>query len=142
EILIMRSFQASPQLLYEATPQPRHLRNWWGGCQQLTTKLCEADPVVGGRWRIVPEAPDGSEHAFHGESGELVPARRVVQTFVYEQVEGAESLESAEYLAIPGGTRLLVTVRHRSREARDAHLLSGMEGGMNQSHAALDRLLA
>ncbi|MEZ5337774.1 MAG: SRPBCC family protein [bacterium] len=141
EILVLRTFKAAPALLFEACTRPEHLRNWWGGCGQLTTKLCEAEPVVGGRWRIVLSAPDGTEHGFHGEYLELVPGVRCVQSFVYEQVEGAESLETAEFQPVEGGTRLLITIRHRSREARDAHLHSGMEGGMRQSHEALDRLL-
>ena len=142
EILVMRTFKAPPGLLFEACPRQEHLRNWWGGCEQLATKLCEADPVVGGKWRIVLSAPDGSEHGFHGEYLELESGVRCVQTFVYEQVEGAESLETAEFHPVEGGTRLLLTIRHRSKEARDAHLNSGMEGGMRQSHEALDRLLA
>jgi uncharacterized protein YndB with AHSA1/START domain len=142
DILIVRNFMAPPTLLYEVCTRPEHLREWWGGCGELTTTLCEADPRVGGKWRIVLSARDGSEHAFHGEYLELVPAKRCVQTFVYEQIPGAESLETALFQPVPGGTRLIITIAHASREARDGHIQSGMEGGLSQSYTALDKLLA
>ena len=142
DIVIVRTFKAPPALLFEAVTKPEHLKEWWGGCSELTTTLCEADPRVGGLWRIVLQARDGSEHAFHGEYLELVPAERCVQTFVYEQIPAAESLETALFQPVPGGTRLIITISHASREARDGHLQSGMEGGLSQSYEALDRLLA
>ena len=142
DIVIVRSFKAPAALLYEACTRPEHLRNWWGGCRELTITHCSANPVVGGRWRIVLGALDGSEHGFHGEYLELVPGERCVQTFNYEQIPGAESLETALFQPVPEGTRLIITIAHASREARDGHLQSGMEGGLSQSYDTLDRLLA
>jgi uncharacterized protein YndB with AHSA1/START domain len=41
-----------------------------------------------------------------------------------------------------GRTRLVNTVLFFTTEERDEMLAAGMEGGMNESFAALDRLLA
>ena len=41
-----------------------------------------------------------------------------------------------------GRTRVVTTLMFHTTEERDGMLDSGMEQGLNQSHAALDRLLA
>ena len=41
-----------------------------------------------------------------------------------------------------GRTKLVTTSQFYTNEERDGFLQSGMEGGLNQSYAALDRLLA
>jgi uncharacterized protein YndB with AHSA1/START domain len=41
-----------------------------------------------------------------------------------------------------GRTRIIATSLFHTTEDRDGMLQSGMEGGMNESYAALDRLLA
>ena len=41
-----------------------------------------------------------------------------------------------------GRTKVVSTMQFYTPEERDGMLSSGMEGGMNESYAALDRLLA
>ncbi len=100
------------------------------------------DVRVGGKWRFVLAMHDGTEHGFNGEYLELDPPRRMVQTFCYEPIPGAESVETAVLEPIEGGTRLRVLIRHKSQENRDGHLNSGMEFGLRQSYDALETLLA
>jgi uncharacterized protein YndB with AHSA1/START domain len=140
-IRITRSFAAPPELLYEVCTQPQHVRRWWGGCALVQLVSCEVDLRVGGGYRYVLRDPQGQLIGFHGEYRELVPGRRAVQTFVYEPYPDAEAVETAEYEAIPGGTRLTVTIEHKTQAARDGHVQSGMEHGLQASYAALDKVL-
>jgi uncharacterized protein YndB with AHSA1/START domain len=140
EIRITRTFKAPPELLYAVCTEPQHLQHWWGG-GMLQVVACESDLRVGGGYRYVLRDPDGTELVFRGTYLELLPGQRQVQTFVFEPFPDAEAVETASYEAVPGGTRLTVTVRHQTRANRDGHLNSGMELGLRASYSALDALL-
>ena len=56
ELVITRTFDAPRELVFEAFTDPRHLTKWWGP-NRCTVIACEADPVVGGCWRISMRSP-------------------------------------------------------------------------------------
>jgi uncharacterized protein YndB with AHSA1/START domain len=68
---------------------------------------------------------------------------RVVRTFEWDGMPGHVLVETAALEDLGDGRTRLVSVSlfHTAME-RDGMLGSGMEGGMNESYAALDRLLA
>ncbi|HEX4176730.1 MAG TPA: SRPBCC domain-containing protein, partial [Acidimicrobiales bacterium] len=78
-----RFFKAPTELVYRALTEPEYLRRWFGP-RVLEITVCEADLRVGGSWRVVHRAPDGTEFRFHGEFLELDPPHKRVGTFVYE----------------------------------------------------------
>jgi uncharacterized protein YndB with AHSA1/START domain len=143
EIRITRTFAAPRRLVFEACTKPEHLRRWWGPRNTTLTQL-EMDFRVGGRWRFVLQGPDGSEHPFCGEYREIAPPDRFVQTFVYDVpvIRDHPAVETATFEEQDGKTTLTVTILHGSKVARDGHLQSGMEGGLNESHERLEELLA
>ena len=67
-----------------------------------------------------------------------------MQTFVYDVpvIRDHPAVETATFEEQDGKTTLTVTILHGSKEARDGHLQSGMEGGLNESHERLEELLA
>jgi hypothetical protein len=73
EILITREFDAEPHLVYRAWTTPELVARWWHGDQGSVTSI-DIDLRVGGRWRYVMVANDGSEAAFHGDYREVVPS--------------------------------------------------------------------
>jgi uncharacterized protein YndB with AHSA1/START domain len=138
EIVMTRDFDAPRSLVFEAMSKPEHVRRWWGP-RGTTLTVCEMDFRPGGAWRFVLRGPDGQEHPFKGVYREIVPPERVVGTFIYD-VEGIRDHVAIETLTLEehdGKTRYKVTVLHKTREARDGHLQSGMEGGAIET---LDRL--
>jgi uncharacterized protein YndB with AHSA1/START domain len=142
EFRLTRTFDAPRELVWEALSKPEHLRQWMGP-PGMTMTTCEMDRRPGGAWRFVLRGPDGHEAPFKGVYREIVPPERVVQTFIYD-VDVIRDFESIETLTLTehrGKTTLAVTVRHQSTEARDGHLLSGMEGGAGQSYDRLEELL-
>jgi uncharacterized protein YndB with AHSA1/START domain len=140
-IEVRRFLAAAPELVFRAVTEDEYLRRWWGP-RRLEVSECEIDLRVGGTWRIVHRAPDGVEFAFHGEFLELDPPRRRVATFVYEGAPEHEAVETLVLEAVQGGTMLTQATRHSSVEARDMHVANGMEGGIIESFARLDELLA
>ncbi len=140
-IYTRRFFRAPPELVFRALTEPEYMRRWYGP-RHLEITECEADLRVGGTWRLVHRAPDGTEFAFHGEFLVLDPPRTRVGTFVYEGAPENVATETMVCEPADGGTMLLTTMVHSSVEARDEHVASGMEGGIIDAHSRLDELVA
>ena len=141
QLLITREFNAPKHLVYKAYTTPALVRRWWCGERgEMTT--CEIDLRVGGAWRYVMIANEGFEVAFHGEYREIVPNERIVMTEVYEGMPDAEAVDHITFTEEDGRTTLTMLVQHRNQEERDAHLNSGMEGGMQESMDRLEQVAA
>ena len=140
-IKVRRFFKAPPELLYRVITEGEFLRRWWGP-RRLEVAECDVDLRVGGTWRVVHRAPDGTEFVFHGEFLELTPPWRRVGTWVWEGATEHKATETLVLEPVDGGTMLVSTMVHTSVEARDMHVANGMEGGIIESHERLDEVLA
>lgn len=138
QILIVREFDAPKHLVWKAWTTPELVKRWWSSDMGETT-LAEIDLRVGGRWRYVMVAGD-MEVGFHGEYREIVEHERLVSTEVYEGMPDAASLNTATFEEADGRTTLTILVQHASKEHRDGHIASGMEGGMNRAMDYLERV--
>ena len=136
-----RVVDAPRDMVFDAFTKCEHLTRWMGP-RSLTMASCQTDLRVGGRYRFVFRTPDGSEVGFSGEFKEIVRPERVVRTFVYEPIPGAEALETLELEESGGTTIIKTTTLHKSVENRDGHVGSGMEAGMTEGYARLEELLA
>lgn len=141
EMLIKRSFNAPRELVWKAMTTPEHVRHWYGPRGTEITK-CEIDLRVGGKWRFVMRAPDGREVGFRGEYREILAPKRAVQTWCFEPFPDATSVETMTLDERDGRTYMTTHVQHKTKENRDGHLNSGMEGGMRETFQRLDELLA
>ena len=140
-ITFRRFLKAPPELVWDAFTKPEHMRNWYGP-RYLEIVKCDVDLRVGGEYRMVHRAPDGQEFGFHGTFREIDRPRRLVQTWVFEGMPDAESVETMELDAVDGGTLVRATSVHPSVEVRDTHLANGMEDGARESYERLDEVLA
>jgi uncharacterized protein YndB with AHSA1/START domain len=138
-ILITREFDAPRHLVWRAWTEPELVGRWWSGNRGETT-VVEIDLRVGGTWRCVMVADDGLEAAFRGEYREIVPNERIVATEVYEGMPEAVALNTVTFAESDGRTTLTMLVEHASKEARDAHIASGMEAGMREAMDLLERV--
>ena len=140
KILITREFDAPKHLVYKAWTTPELVKRWWSANRgEMTT--CEIDLRDGGMWRYVMVTTEGGfEVGFHGEYRQIVPNERIVSTEVYEGIPDAEehaALDTLTLTEVDGRTTLTILVEHPTKEGRDAHINSGMEGCM---HDAMDLL--
>ncbi len=139
QILITREFDAPKHLVYKAWTTPELIKRWWSGDRGEVT-IAEVDLRVGGTWRYLMVANGGFEVAFHGEYREIVPNERIVSTEVYEGVPAAEAVNTVTFTEKDGRTTLTILVQHSSQEHRDAHINSGMEGGMQEAMDHLEQV--
>ena len=140
EIRVERVFDAPRERVWRAYTEPRLLAQWWGRGNRLDIVRFEFER--GGHWRF-EEHSEGQTHGFEGRFGEIEPMDRIVQTFEWDGMPTHVALDTAEFVDLGDGRTLVRSVSlFLRREDRDGMLHSGMEGGLAQSYAALDRLLA
>jgi uncharacterized protein YndB with AHSA1/START domain len=143
EILITREFAAPRHLVYRAWTTPALVRRWWGGDRGDVTSV-EIDLRVGGRWRYVMVAADGSEAAFHGDYREIVPGERIVCTEVFESRPHAQALTTVTFTESGRHTTVAIRVRYGSQQDRDAHggyMPDGLQEAMDLLEQAAISLL-
>jgi uncharacterized protein YndB with AHSA1/START domain len=139
QILITREFNAPKHLVYRAWTTPELIKRWWAGDMGAVESI-EVDLRVGGTWRYVMVANGDFEVAFHGEYREIVPNERLVSTEVYEGAPDGEAVNTLTLTEDNGRTTLSILVQHSSKEHRDAHVDSGMEGGMQTAMNHLEEV--
>jgi uncharacterized protein YndB with AHSA1/START domain len=141
EILITRTFDAPAALVFTAWTTPELVRRWWG-FETSPLIVCDIDLRPGGSWRYVTREPDGSELGWHGTYLEIGAPHRLVSTEVFEGYPDAEARNTLSLAEHDGVTDLSITVLHRTRENRDGHIASGMEGGLQHSLDRVEDLVA
>jgi len=139
-IRITREFAGTPEQLFRAHTDPTLFARWIGP-SALQTRIEEWDARSGGSWRFV-SSRDGEEYAFRGCFHEVRPDR-IVQTFTFEGEPDGVALETLRFIDLGDGrTQLRTQSLVESFEGRDAWLRSGMEVGVNEGYAKLEKMLA
>ena len=137
---IWRDFSATPAQLIKAHTDPDVFKQWIGP-DSLTTRIDHWDCRTLGSYRYVAER-DGEEYAFRGTFPHIADDK-IVQTFVWEGMPEAIALETMTFEDLGDGrTRLHAFSLCDSFEARDGMLSSGMDVGIHEGYAKLDKLLA
>lgn len=140
EIRIERIFNAPRDRVWQAMTDPKLIAQWWGRGNKLVIEKFELER--GGHWRFVEHGPEGVQ-GFEGRFREVTPPSRVVQTFEWDGMPAYVIIETMTLEDLGDGrTQLVTTSLFSNTDERDGFLQSGMEGGVNESYAALDRLLA
>ena len=140
-IQLVREFDARRDLVWKAMVDPELVAQWWGP-HGTTLTVKEMDLRVGGAWNFISHSEDG-DHPFKGVYQEITAPERIVQTWKYDvpPFDQYESLEAMTLTEQDGRTTLTTIVTHASKEARDGHVQSGMEGGAAETFERLDALL-
>lgn len=136
---VERVFHAGRDRVWRAFTDPSQLAQWWGRGNPLDVERFELER--GGHWRFVEHHAGGSD-GFEGRFGDIEAPARLAQTFEWDGMPAHPSRSTVEFEELGDGrTRLVSVTEFFTPEDRDGMLQSGMEGGMNESYAALDRLL-
>ena len=140
QILVTREVDAPKHLVYRAWTEPELVRRWWhAGRGEMTA--AEIDLRVGGTYRFAAVTPDGMEVAFRGEYREIVPEERIVSTEVYEGAPGSEDTVNTLTLdENDGRTTVTMLIEAKSKEERDAIIVSGMEDGLQDALDLLEQV--
>jgi uncharacterized protein YndB with AHSA1/START domain len=141
EIRIERVFDAPRDVVFATFTDPELIPEWWGP-RDTTTVVDRMDVRAGGSWRFVMRGPDGSESGFRGTYREVTPPERIVQTFEWEGMPGHVAVDTATFEDLGDRTKVTTVSLFHTTEERDGMLASGMEGGLNETYARLDEVLA
>jgi len=121
---IKRFINAPRERVYAAWTDPEQLKQWWGP-KRMRTQSLAFDPRVGGkyRWTLVDEKDE--EMTVFGEYRELVPGKKIVFTWQWDDDEAwtnRNSIVTVELSDHDGGTELRLTHEQLpSVESRDRH---------------------
>lgn len=143
EIVMSREFDAPRELVWDAWTKPELLKRWLGVRGGWTFPVCEVDLVVGGKYRWVWRAPDGTEMGVSGEYLEVSPPERFVATEEFDDAwyEG-DCVNTIELSERDGKTTVTTIMRLDSAAIRDGVLAGPMAGGVAESYDMLAEVLA
>ena len=141
-IRITRDFDATPDRVFRAWVDPDLVVRWLGPDE--TTMVLDAwDARTGGSYRYAALRGGEEIARFYGSFHEVRPSERLVQTFTWEGFPDGVSLDTMTFEDLGDGrTRVVGLSVVDTMEARDAIIASGMETGVLEGYAKLDRLLA
>ncbi|WP_050426375.1 SRPBCC domain-containing protein [Bradyrhizobium tropiciagri] len=140
-IVVTRRFVAPPEAVYRAHTEPELLQKWLLGPEGWSMPVCVSELRPGGRIRY--EWTDGKGGGFHltGEYVELEPFSRIVHVERMHLPDPTPD-NHVETRFAPDGDGTVMTMRMTlpDAETRAAMLATGMEHGMEDSYARLDRM--
>lgn len=140
-IVVTRRFVAPPEAVYRAHTEPALLQKWLLGPEGWTMPVCISELRPGGKIRY--EWTDGKGGGFHltGEYVELEPFSRIVHIERMHLPDPTPD-NRVETRFAPDGSGTVMTMRMTlpDAETRAAMLATGMEHGMEDSYARLDRM--
>jgi uncharacterized protein YndB with AHSA1/START domain len=121
---IKRFINAPRSRVYAAWTDPAQLKQWWGP-EGVQTRNFVADARVGGKYRWDLLNQEGEEMSVFGEYRELVPGKKIVFTWKWDEDEVWENRSSVVTVELSdrdGGTELcLIHEQLPSAESRDRH---------------------
>lgn len=135
QLQLRRTFNASPERLFEAWTTPEILMKFLGPGEVEVTGI-KADPRVGGEYSITFRDSDGDVMVVGGTYRELVPSQRIVCTWAWEEDDpklAKETLLTLEFL--PRGARTELVLTHEN--FRDETQRNNHQNGWTQ---ILDKL--
>lgn len=141
EIVVTRTFDAPARIVFQAWTTPELFRRWWvPKSMPLPLLSYEADIRVGGGYRLVFAVDDTKRAEFFGKYLEVTPHSRIVWTNDESGEDGAVTTVTLEEKAHK--TLMVLHELYRSKEVRDAALISGSYDGMSETFGQLDEVLA
>ena len=148
EILITRQFDAPSALVFKAITTPELVKRWWG-FDTSVWKVCDID--LGSADRGATSSRKATmEVGFHGVYREIDAPHRIVSTEAFEGLvamgitddpDSVASVNTVTLDEVDGVTTMSTLVQHVTKEHRDGHIDSGMEGGMQVSFDRLEDLV-
>ena len=140
ELVVTRTFNAPPRIVFEAWTTPELFKRWWVPKSVGASLLsCEMDVRVGGKYRLV-FAGDASNHVeFFGRYVDVRPPSRLAWT----NDEGGEggAVTTVTFEENDGRTLMVLVDLYPSKEALDVAHASGYMDGMPETFEQLDELL-
>ena len=130
EIVIARTIDAPPDVVFAAFTEVRHLSQWWGP-DGFTTTTRSFEFRAGGEWVFVMHGPDGTDYAEWISWTEIDPPARI-RLRHGEHRDDPDAFESVLTFEPDGpATRIEMRTVFPTRESRDEAVekYHAIEGG-------------
>lgn len=148
DLLITRTFDAPPSLMFEMWSDCRHLKHWWGP-KEWPMDECKMDFRVGGEWLYCLRGPNKGDESW-GKSiyKEITkPTKLVYEDFfcdkegnINQQMPGM--LITVDFIEENGKTKLVSSSTFDTEESLRKVMEMGVVEGMSSSMDRLDEYLA
>jgi uncharacterized protein YndB with AHSA1/START domain len=140
-IEIEREFDAPVAAVFRAHAEPDLVRQWLGpNGYEMDIERWEF--TTGGRYRYVHRDGD-AEYGFNGVFHVVRENDFAIQTFEFDGYPDVVAIESLTFIDLGGGRmKLSIHSVYPTVEARDGMVASGMETGIVEGYARLDKLAA
>ncbi len=136
-LTLVRRLRAPTARVFAAWTDPATMALWFGP-RHTRVELAEADPQVGGAFRVVLREGNGARHEVTGTYTEIAPEQRLVFTWAWSDAPERRSRVTVALRPVPEGTELTLT---HDRFA-DAETATRHTRGWTESLARLDTLFA
>ena len=140
DLIVTRSFNAPPALVWRAHTEPDLIRKWLLGPDGWTMPTCISEPVAGGRIHYAWAKGDAGFH-LTGEFLSLTPHHRIEHV---ERMHLPDPTPDNHVVTTftPHGSGTLMKMRMHLPDlaTRSAMLATGMTDGMETSYARLDAM--
>jgi uncharacterized protein YndB with AHSA1/START domain len=132
-LTLVRRIRARPQIVFDAVTTAEGIAQWWGP-DSGPVLLAEADPRVGGRYRLRFRMLDSTEHETSGEFLEIVRPERVVMSWRWKggAEDPGESRIEITLKAVSEGTELTFTHSRLHDEATRRSHEAGWTGSLDK----------
>jgi uncharacterized protein YndB with AHSA1/START domain len=125
ELLIVRTFNAPPSVVFALWSSAEHMKRWMGP-KDFTCPEASIDFRVGGSYRAMIKSAQYGENWFSGVYREIVPDKRLVFTFTWENEGPSEGVETLVTITFEERDGKTVQTFHQapfsSVERRDSHV--------------------
>jgi uncharacterized protein YndB with AHSA1/START domain len=120
-LAIVRRLKAPPARVYAAWTRPELMVRWWGP-DAGPVLSAEADPRVGGGFRVLFQTLDGETHDCRGEYRQVEVDRKLVFTWEWVTLPERRSLVTIQLRPVDAGTEMTFThAQFFDEAARDGH---------------------
>ena len=146
ELVLERILNAPREKVFRAWTDPEILKQWFAPAP-WTTPVAELDVRPGGATLVVMRDPEGNDYPNPGIYLDVVKNEKIVVTDAF--VKAWEPSEKPFMTAIitfedagEGKTRYTATVRHWTKDDRDAHADMGFHEGWGLCASQLEKVAA
>ena len=139
-LTLVRIIKARPEIVFDLCVTAEGIARWWGP-DAGPVVISEADPRVGGRYRLRFRMLDGNEYETSGEFLEVTRPQRVRMTWLWDGDTDATLIEMT-LRPVPDGTELTFSQSRFPDEKTARGHEKGWSGSLDKLAAAAEKAAA
>lgn len=143
EIVVSRVIEGTPELVFTAYTEVRHLSRWWGP-NGFTTTTHSFDFRPGGVWEFTMHGPDGTDFPNHVEYLEIERPSRIVMLHGSREDDPEAFTSTVTFAETDGGCEVTLRSVFKTKEQRDLvvdsyHAIEGAEQTLSRLAEFIER---